>query len=64
MTPAAGNFMRIDPVVDDRDGAGPPPTQSFDWAGLTGNYNQTINGHHYALQQEWSNASSGCALHS
>jgi cellulose/xylan binding protein with CBM9 domain/fibronectin type III domain protein len=40
VTPAAGNFMRIDPVVDDRDGAGPPPTQSFDWAGLTGNYNQ------------------------
>jgi hypothetical protein len=40
VTPAAGNFMRIDPVVDDRDGSGPPPTQSFDWAGLTGNYNQ------------------------
>jgi hypothetical protein len=39
VTPAAGNFMRIDPVVEDRDGAGPPPTQGFDWAGLTGNYN-------------------------
>lgn len=25
-------------------------------------YNQTINGHNYFLQQEWSNASSGCAL--
>jgi len=24
--------------------------------------NQTINGHRYILQQEWSNASSGCAL--
>jgi hypothetical protein len=26
-------------------------------------YNQTINGHPYYLQQEWSNAISGCALH-
>jgi hypothetical protein len=26
-------------------------------------YNQVINGHGYILQQEWSNASSGCALH-
>lgn len=25
-------------------------------------YNQTINGHHYYLQQEWSNQSSGCVL--
>ncbi|HLY50859.1 MAG TPA: hypothetical protein VKR21_16845 [Solirubrobacteraceae bacterium] len=25
-------------------------------------YNQVINGHHYWLQQEWSNASSGCVL--
>jgi hypothetical protein len=25
-------------------------------------YNQTINGHHYFLQQEWSNHSSGCVL--
>jgi hypothetical protein len=25
--------------------------------------NQTINGHRYLLQQEWSNATSGCALH-
>ncbi len=25
-------------------------------------YNQTINGHNYYLQQEWSNASAGCAL--
>jgi hypothetical protein len=25
-------------------------------------YNQTINGAHYYLQQEWSNASSGCVL--
>lgn len=28
----------------------------------TGEYNQVINGHDYYLQQEWSNASSGCAL--
>ena len=26
-------------------------------------YNQTINGDHYYLQQEWDNASSGCVLH-
>jgi hypothetical protein len=37
---------------------------AWNFGTLTGNYNQTINGHHYALQQEWSNASSGCALHS
>jgi hypothetical protein len=28
-----------------------------------GKYNQTINGTHYYLQQEWSNRSSGCVLH-
>jgi hypothetical protein len=37
---------------------------AWNFGTLTGNYNQTINGNHYALQQEWSNASSGCALHS
>ncbi|MEP6811813.1 MAG: hypothetical protein ABI990_02355 [Actinomycetota bacterium] len=37
---------------------------AWNFGALTGDYNQTINGHHYALQQEWSNASSGCALHS
>ena len=37
---------------------------AWNFGTLTGDYNQTINGHHYALQQEWSNASSGCALHS
>jgi hypothetical protein len=26
-------------------------------------YNQTINGHSYYLQQEWSNKVAGCALH-
>jgi hypothetical protein len=28
--------------------------------GTGGQYNQTINGHHYYLQGEWSNKSSGC----
>ncbi len=28
----------------------------------SGQYNQLINGHPYMLQQEWSNASSGCVL--
>jgi hypothetical protein len=28
--------------------------------GTVGAYNQTINGHHYELQQEWSNADNGC----
>ena len=38
---------------------------AWNFGTLTGsNYNQTINGNHYALQQEWSNTSSGCALHS
>jgi len=27
-----------------------------------GSYNQTINTHHYVVQQEWSNFSSGCVL--
>ena len=36
---------------------------AWDFGALSGNYNQTINGHHYAVQQEWSNALSGCALH-
>jgi hypothetical protein len=31
---------------------------------LGSDYNQVINGNHYFLQQEWSNAISGCALHS
>jgi hypothetical protein len=37
---------------------------AWNFGSLTGpDYNQTINGHHYILQQEWSNAISGCALH-
>jgi hypothetical protein len=36
---------------------------AWNFGTVTGNYNQTINGHHYTLQQEWSNARSGCALH-
>lgn len=27
-----------------------------------GSYNQTINGHHYILQREWSNSTSSCVL--
>ena len=30
---------------------------------LGSDYNQVINGHHYFLQQEWSNNGSTCALH-
>jgi hypothetical protein len=38
---------------------------AWNFGSLTGpDYNQTINGHNYILQQEWSNAISGCALHS
>jgi len=37
---------------------------AWNFGAVTGNYNQTINGHNYILQQEWSNAISGCALHS
>jgi hypothetical protein len=36
---------------------------AWNFGAVTGNFNQTINGHHYALQQEWSNAISGCTLH-
>jgi len=35
---------------------------AWNFGTLTGNYNQTINANHYILQQEWSNATSGCAL--
>ena len=39
VSPAAGNFMRIDPAVNDRDGDPPPRTEEFDWANLTGSFN-------------------------
>ena len=35
---------------------------AWNFGAPTGNYNQTINGHHYYLQGEWSNLSSGCVL--
>jgi hypothetical protein len=34
VTPTAGQFMRIDPAVGDRDGSA-ATTEEFDWAGLT-----------------------------
>jgi hypothetical protein len=38
---------------------------AWNFGALTGpDYNQTINGDNYALQQEWSNARSGCARRS
>ena len=37
---------------------------AWNFGTVAGNFNQTINGHNYILQQEWSNAISGCALHS
>jgi hypothetical protein len=38
---------------------------AWNFGTLTGpDYNQTINTHHYILQQEWSNTPSGCLLHS
>jgi hypothetical protein len=36
---------------------------AWNFGAVTGNYNQTIGDHHYAVQQEWSNVISGCALH-
>ncbi len=37
---------------------------AWNFGTLTGpDYNQTIGSHHYILQQEWSNAASGCLLH-
>jgi hypothetical protein len=37
---------------------------AWNFGALSGpDYNQTINGHNYILQQEWSNLISGCALH-
>jgi hypothetical protein len=35
---------------------------AWNFGSLQGNSNQTINGNHYILQQEWSNTISGCAL--
>jgi len=37
---------------------------AWNFGTVTGSYNQTIGGHNYILQQEWSNAISGCALNS
>lgn len=36
---------------------------AWNFGTIADGYNETINGDHYALQQEWSNATSGCALH-
>jgi hypothetical protein len=36
---------------------------AWTFGSVTGDYNQTINGHHYILQQEWSNSGSTCKLH-
>jgi hypothetical protein len=47
----------------DRQGYEGSDKCAWNFGSISGGYNQTINGHHYALQQEWSNASSGCALH-
>jgi hypothetical protein len=38
VTPAAGNFLRLDLAVDDDD-TGNTTTEEFDWAGLTSNFN-------------------------
>jgi hypothetical protein len=35
---------------------------AWNFGAVSGAANQTINGHRYILQQEWSNAISGCAL--
>jgi hypothetical protein len=35
---------------------------AWNFGTVNGNYNQTINGHHYILQQEWSNSGSTCKL--
>jgi hypothetical protein len=35
---------------------------AWNFGAVGGGYNQTINGDHYVLQQEWSNATSACAL--
>jgi hypothetical protein len=40
VTPAAGNFKRLDLAVGDRDGTPPTTDQYFDWANLGNNYNR------------------------
>jgi hypothetical protein len=35
---------------------------AWNFGSLVSGYNQTINGHHYVLQKEWSNYSAGCVL--
>jgi hypothetical protein len=40
VTPAAGNFMRVDLAVGDRDGTPPTTDQYFDWANLGNNFNR------------------------
>jgi hypothetical protein len=47
----------------DRRGAEGSDKCAWTFGAVTGNYNQTINTHHYFLQQEWSNSPSGCFLH-
>jgi hypothetical protein len=51
----------------DRKGAEGSDKCAWTFGTVTGTgssgYNQTINGHHYILQQEWSNSGSTCKLH-
>ena len=47
----------------DRQGYEGSDKCAWNFGAVCGQHNQTINGDHYILQQEWSNASSGCALH-
>jgi len=47
----------------DRRGAEGSDKCAWTFGTVTGNYNQTINGDHYILQQEWSNNGSTCKLH-
>lgn len=47
----------------DRRGAEGSDKCAWNFGTVTGGFNQTINNHHYILQQEWSNSGSTCKLH-
>lgn len=58
---AAINNYRLNAWFDS-DGYEGADKCAWNFGSLTIGYNQTINGHRYVLQKEWSNHSNGCVL--
>lgn len=65
VTSHEANETITDPMLNawyDRFGSEIGDKCAWNFGSGSGNYNQVINGHDYYMQQEWSNAKSGCVL--